>query len=157
SAEYGESLATVTSAVTKSGTNEFRGSALFFLQDDALSATPVFAGVNPPYSSDRYGFTIGGPFTKDRTHFFESYEGRRSRTTNVVVSPLAAGTFAQDDEDEHLVFFKVDHLLNDDHQVTARYNGQFFRWHNEPGGLSLPGSGTEYKNDVNTVLITDRA
>jgi hypothetical protein len=38
----------------------------------------------------------------------------------------------------------------------VRYNGQFFRWHDEPGGLSLPGTGTEYKNDVHTMLATHR-
>src|SRR4029453_2909301 len=37
-----------------------------------------------------------------------------------------------------------------------RYNGQFFRWHDEPGGLTLPGTGTHYKNDVHTFLTTDR-
>src|ERR1051325_769045 len=37
SAEYGETLATVTSAVTKAGTNDFRGAALFFQQHDARS------------------------------------------------------------------------------------------------------------------------
>src|SRR6185295_14567869 len=43
SAEFGESLATVTSAVTKSGTNEFHGSGLLFVQNDALNWTPAFA------------------------------------------------------------------------------------------------------------------
>lgn len=158
SAEYGESLATVTSAVTKSGTNEFHGSGLFFIQDDALNATPALALVNPPAGSERYGFTLGGPFAKDRTHFFESYEGRRSRNRNPVVSPDPewVGAAVPDEEDEHLAFFKVDHRLSEQHQMTARYNGQFFRWRDEPGGLSLPGTGTEYKNDVHTVLATDR-
>ncbi len=158
SAEYGESLATVTSAVTKAGTNEFHGSGLLFFQDDALNATPAFALVNPPAASERYGFTLGGPFAKDRTHFLESYEGRRSRNHNIVVSPHpeGAGAFVSDNEDEHLVFFRVDHRRSERHLMMGRYNGQFFRWHNEPGGLSLPGAGTEYRNDVHTILATDR-
>jgi hypothetical protein len=158
SVEYGESLATVTTAVTKSGTNDVHGSALFFLQDDMLNATPTFATVKPPAASDRYGFTIGGPFAKDRTYFFESYEGRRSRGRNIVVSPnpQANGAAVPDDEDEHLAFFRVDHRLGDEHNVMGRYNGQFFRWHDEPGGLSLPGTGTQYRNDVHTILASDR-
>jgi hypothetical protein len=158
SAEYGESLASVTTAVTKSGTNEFHGAALFFLQDAELSTTPVFALVNTPFSSARYGFTLGGPFAKDRTHFFESYEGRRLRSSNPVVSPDPAtvGAVASDTEDEHLAFFRVDHRVNDEHQFSGRYNGEFFRWHNEPGGLSLPGVGTQYKSDVHTLLASDR-
>ena len=155
SAEFGEALATVTSAVTKAGTNEFRGAGLLFVQDDALNATPTFAIRKPPLSAQQFGFTLGGPFVKDRTHFFSSYEGRRSRNHNIVVSPAALGVAVPDDEDEHLGFFRVDHQLGQRQLITARYNGQFFRWHHEIGGLGLPGTGTAYTNDVHTVLVTD--
>ena len=155
SAEFGEALATVTSAVSKSGTNEFRGSALFFLQNDALNATPEFALQNPPAGSQQYGFTLGGPFVRDRTHFWGSYEGRRTRNHNIVVSPAAQGAIVPNDEDEHLAFFRVDHQRGERHLLMARYNGQRFRRHNEPGGLSLPGTGTAITNDVHTALLTD--
>jgi len=155
SAEFGESLAAVTSAVTKAGTNQFRGTGLFQLQDDAMNAPPVFAPTKPPSSSQQFGITLGGPLIKDRTHFFGSYEGRRSRNRNIVVSPAAFEATVPDDEDEHLAFFRVDHQISGQHAMTARYNGQRFRWHNEPGGLSLPGTGTSFVNDVHTALFTD--
>ena len=155
SAEFGEALATVTSAVTKSGTNEFRGAGLLFVQDDALNATPTFAIRKPALSAQQFGFTLGGPFVKDQTHFFGSYEGRRSRNHNIVVSPAAFGVAVPDNEDEHLGFFRVDHQLGQRQLITTRYNGQFFRWHREIGGLGLPGTGTAYTNDVHTVLVTD--
>jgi len=156
SAEYGEALATVTSAVTKGGDDQLRGSALLFVQDSALNEPPEFSPFNPPSSTERYGFTIGGPFVKGQTHFLESYEGHRARNNNVVISPAADGQIVPDNEDEHLEFFRVDHRLGNTHFLTSRYNGQFFRWHNEPGGLTLPGSGTQYVNDVHTWLTTDR-
>jgi hypothetical protein len=158
SAEYGDALATVTTALTKSGGDEFRGSALLYLQNSALNAPPEFAPVNPPSSTERYGFTFGGPLTrnKDITHFLESYEGRRSRGNNIVVSPAAAGRSVRDNEDEHLIFFRVDHRPNANHLMMSRYNGQFLRAHNEPGGLNLPGTGTSLTNDVHTWLTTDR-
>src|SRR5262249_22176349 len=148
----------ITSAVTKSGTNDLRGSALFFYQGKALNATPVFALINPPANAERYGVTVGGPVVKDRTHFLASYEGWRARAQNIVVSPdpEISGAFVPDNQDEHLGFFRVDHRRSDRHAMTARYNGQFFRWHREPGGLSLPGTGTHYTNDVHTILATDR-
>jgi hypothetical protein len=59
--EYGEALASVTSAVTKSGTNERHGSALLFAQAGVLNDQPVFAAAKPGGGSARYGFTIGGP------------------------------------------------------------------------------------------------
>jgi hypothetical protein len=158
SAEYGDALATVTTALTKSGSDEYRGSALFYVQNSALNAPPEFAPVKPPSSTERYGFTFGGPLTRSRevTHFLESYEGRRSRGNNIVVSPAAAGQSVRDNEDEHLIFFRVDHRPNPNHLMMSRYNGQFLRAHNEPGGLNLPGSGTSLTNDAHTWLTTDR-
>lgn len=158
SAEYGDALATVTTALTKSGDDEFRGSALLYVQNSALNEPPEFAAVNPRSSSERYGFTFGGPLTgnKNRTHFLESYEGRLARGKNIVVSPAAAGRSVPDNEDEHLIFFRIDHRVDPNHLVMSRYNGQFLRWHNERGGLDLPGTGTAYTNDVHTWLTTDR-
>src|SRR6185436_9974502 len=75
SAEFGESLATVTSASTNSGTNEMHGSALLFIQNDALNSRPAFTTEKPPYNAQRFGFTIGGPIAQNLTHYFTSYEG----------------------------------------------------------------------------------
>jgi hypothetical protein len=155
SAEFGEALASVTSVVTQAGTNEFRGSALLFVQDDHFEEPPVFAAAKPDHSAARYGVTAGGPLARDRTFLFASYEGRRSRSHNIVVSPLAAGAAVPDDEDEQLLFARVDHQNGPEHLMALRYNRQRFDWHNEPGGLSLPGTGTAYQNDVDTILFTD--
>jgi hypothetical protein len=158
SAEYGEAMATVTTAITRSGTDRIRGSALFFLQNDALDAAPVFAASAPPQDAERFGFTIGGPVVRERTHFFESYEGRRSRNHNIVFPTAAPDLerFVPDNEDEHLLFVRLDHRAADRHALSARYNGQRFRWRNQPGGLTRSGSGTMYRNDVQTVLASDR-
>jgi carboxypeptidase family protein/TonB-dependent receptor-like protein len=158
SAEYGDALATVTTALTRSGDDTYHGSALMFVQNSAFDSPPAFAPDNPPSDTERFGFTLGGPLTKDRerTHFLESYEGRRSRTRNIVVSPAAAGASVPDNEDEHLIFFRVDHHPTPNHLLMSRYNGQFLRWHSEHGGLDLPGTGIAYTNDVHTWLTTDR-
>ncbi|MFN7916373.1 MAG: TonB-dependent receptor [Vicinamibacterales bacterium] len=154
SPEYGEALASITSAVTRSGTNVHQGSVLLFGQAGVLNDQPVFASRKLPGSSLRFGATLGGPLTLDRTFYFASYEGRRSRAKNIVVSPAAADAEVPSDEDEHLAFLKVDHRVSTNDLVTMRYNGQRFRWHNEPGGLWLPGSGTQYTNDVHTGLLS---
>jgi hypothetical protein len=158
SAEYGDALATVTTALTRSGEDVYHGSALLFAQNSALDSPPAFAAEKPPSDTERFGFTLGGPLTKDRerTHFLESYEGRRSRTRNIVVSPAAAGQDVPDNEDEHLIFLRVDHRPSPNHLLMSRYNGQFLRWHSEHGGLDLPGTGVAYTNDVHTWLTTDR-
>jgi hypothetical protein len=155
SAEFGEALASVTSVTTKAGTNALHGSALLFLRDSALDAVPAFATETPPGSAQQYGFSIGGPVVKDRTHYFVSVEGRRSRDQGIVVSPAAANALVPNRQDEHLVFLRVDQQRSGRHLVSARYNGQRFRWHFEPGALTLPGSGTKHATTVHTFLVTD--
>lgn len=152
--EYGEVLASVTSAVTRSGSDQRHGSLLFFGQTGVLNDQPVFASEKPPASSLLFGFTIGGPVTRDRTFYFASYEGRRARSNNFVVSPVAPQVAVPNDEDEHLAFFRIDHRFNANNLMAARYNGQWFKWLNENGGLWLPGSGIKYRNDVHTALFT---
>jgi outer membrane receptor protein involved in Fe transport len=152
--EYGEALSSITSATTRSGTNEHHGSALLFVQAGALNDQPVFAARKPPASSARFGFTMGGPISEDRTFYFASYEGRRSRSNNFVVSPAAPLAEVPDNEDEHLAFVKIDHRLASNDLISIRYNGQWFDWHNEPGGLLLPGNGTSYRTDVHTALLS---
>lgn len=156
SAEYGDALASVTTAVTNSGTNESHGSALFFFQHGSLNDIPAFAVENPPFGQQRYGLTYGGPIVKDRTHVFTSYEGRRQRGHGIVVSPLVeSGTLTDNNEDEHLFFVRLDHKPSQRDLFSARYNGQRFRWHDEPGGLSLPGVGVDLHDDVHTTLFTN--
>jgi len=62
--------------VTKSGTNEFHGSAFYYRSDDSLAGTKS-EGENlniGNFSEDTYGFTLGGPIIKDKLFFFTSYE-----------------------------------------------------------------------------------
>src|SRR4029453_13286017 len=116
---------------------------------------PAFAGETPPGGAQQYGFSLGGPLVKDRTHYFVSFDGRRSRDHNIVASPAAPGVLAPDRQDEYLGFVRLDQQRSGRHLISGRYNGQRFRWHLEPGGLTLPGSGTNYATDVHTVLATD--
>jgi carboxypeptidase family protein/TonB-dependent receptor-like protein len=155
SAEYGEALATVTLAVTNSGTNTLKGSAFLFGQSGVLNDRPAFTPRRPPYSSERFGGTLGGPLMKDRTHFFVSYEGNLVRGKRIVTSPEQNGAEAKNNQHEELLFFKIDHKVSRRDLLTARYNGQWFDWHDEPGGLTLAGNGTNYHNDTHTFLVSD--
>src|SRR5262245_20265018 len=90
SAEFGEALASVTSVTTKAGTNVFHGSALLFVRDDALDAVPPFATQKPASGAQQFGASLGGPLELNRMHFFASYERRRARDHNIVVSPATS-------------------------------------------------------------------
>jgi outer membrane receptor protein involved in Fe transport len=78
SAEFGRTSGGIINAVTKSGTNSFRGSAFGFFQDNSWNSKSRFAELNnledAETSYKQFGGTIGGPIKKDFAHFFFSYE-----------------------------------------------------------------------------------
>jgi hypothetical protein len=81
SAKFGRTGGGLTTAITKSGTNEFHGDVWEFLRNDKLDANNFFAnasGANlPPFRQNQFGGTVGGPILRNRTFFFGSYEGLR--------------------------------------------------------------------------------
>src|SRR5258705_1068804 len=75
SAEYGRGSGGVVNAITKSGTNQFHGSAYEFVRNSAFDARNFFDLQNvPPFHRDQYGGAVGGPIRKDKTFFFTNYE-----------------------------------------------------------------------------------
>ena len=80
-AEYGRNSGAVVNVVTKSGTNDFHGSAYEFFRNTVLNARPFTfqPAPKPPFNQNQFGGTFGGPIKKDKTFFFASYEGRRIR------------------------------------------------------------------------------
>jgi len=84
-AEFGRSSSGFVNVVTKSGTNEFHGSAHGFFKNDSLSAAPKRAdGTTKPafdFSQTQAGATLGGPFVKDSLFFFGSFDYQRGRST----------------------------------------------------------------------------
>ncbi|MEM7549649.1 MAG: carboxypeptidase regulatory-like domain-containing protein [Bacteroidota bacterium] len=63
-------------AVTKSGTNEFEGSAFFFHRADALQSDFNIEGERrqEDFFTSQYGFSFGGPIIKNKLHFYTVYE-----------------------------------------------------------------------------------
>jgi hypothetical protein len=81
SAEYGRVGGAVISAVMKSGTNDFHGSAYEYLRNTDLNATGFLFSpavfVKPTLQRNQFGATIGGPIVKNKLFFFGDYEGLR--------------------------------------------------------------------------------
>jgi hypothetical protein len=94
SAEYGRSSAIVNMTL-KSGTNQFHGDTYEFVRNSDLDANDFFFNSQglpiPHYAQNDFGSTLGGPIRHDKTFFFLSYEGFRSRTSAagqaLVISP----------------------------------------------------------------------
>ncbi len=80
-AEFGHGGGAIINAVTKSGTNQFHGSAFEFLRNSAMDARNFFdLNANKlPFKRNQFGASLGGPIIKDRAFIFGSYEGLRRR------------------------------------------------------------------------------
>ena len=78
-AEVGRSAASVINVVTRSGTNALRGSAGFFIRDDAWQGLPSTLDENaetPPFGRRHLSGSIGGPIQRDRLFWFAAGEFR---------------------------------------------------------------------------------
>ncbi|MEZ5355984.1 MAG: TonB-dependent receptor [Bryobacteraceae bacterium] len=101
SAEYGASAGAVVNVVTKSGSNQFHGSAFEFLRNSSFDARDFFTPADrdkPLYIQHQYGGSLGGPIKRNRAWFMGSYQRTHISEGDNVVStvPLAdhkAGRF----------------------------------------------------------------
>lgn len=82
-AEFGRAAGSVVNIITKSGSNEFHGSAFIFHNDTALNSRSNLDERNFPRApfrdENQFGGTLGGPILKNRTFFFGSLQRWRDR------------------------------------------------------------------------------
>ena len=93
-AESGGSNGGQIEIVTKSGTDQYHGSAFEYLRNSALDARSPFDGSSlPPFRMNQFGATIGGPIVKDQTFFFASYEGLVQRQGKTQIASVPSPSF----------------------------------------------------------------
>src|SRR3954463_10313224 len=87
-AEFGRSGGGFVNIITKSGTNDFHGSAHYFGKYDALSADfshtfPAggITGFTPDFQQHQFGATLGGPIARDKVFFFLAYDQQEYNET----------------------------------------------------------------------------
>ncbi len=77
-AETGAAGGAQINVVSKTGTDEFHGSAFYAVRNDALDARSPFDGSTlPPFTLNQFGASVGGPIVKDKAFFYANYEGLR--------------------------------------------------------------------------------
>src|SRR5688572_334595 len=158
-AAYGRSNGGVLDVVTRSGSNERRGSWFTLLRDESVSArtfSEQLAGLEKqPHERYQFGGSLGGPIVRDRVHYFGAYEYTSQDTTQIVNT---LGAFPADDGPfpvafrEHLFTGKVSATLDPNQYLTVRYG----RDHNrQPAGVgpriahSAWATGTSSFDSVN--------
>lgn len=171
SAEFGKAGGGALNVISKSGTNQFDGSAFLFFRNDSLNAKEFFQryrrydlGGNPvgdplnvvkaPFDQVQWGATLGGPVEKDQTFFFAAFERQDAKTNNfVTIDPAAAAVIsragfpvevgAASEKDLRDTFLaKVDHHWNPKHRLAVR--GQYGEFSDEGGygGTAARSAGT---------------
>jgi hypothetical protein len=93
SAEHGSATGAIVSIVTKSGTNEFHGSAFEYLRNGNLNARNFFMEDHDILKRNQFGGTLGGPVAKNKLFFFGSYQKTIVRNiggSSTAVVPTAA-------------------------------------------------------------------
>ena len=94
-ADYGKTSGGVVNAVTRSGSNDWHGTAYEFLRNSALDARNEFdaPGQIAEFRRNQFGGSVGGAIVKDRTFIFGNYEGLRqyqgANVSSVVPSAAA--------------------------------------------------------------------
>lgn len=172
SAEFGKASGGVVNIVTKSGTNEWKGNAFFFLRDESLNAKEHFERFNEfgdavsrdkaPFKQHQYGATLGGPLRKDRTFFFLSFERLDAQANNfVTIDPTAAevlrskgfpvelGNVPYDVKVSQAVA-KVDHQWSPNHNLVFRVS-----WADTENENIEPFGGTVARSRGAVQLRTD--
>ncbi|HEV7377884.1 MAG TPA: TonB-dependent receptor [Pyrinomonadaceae bacterium] len=90
--EFGRTPGAQVSIITRSGSNEFRGTLSNYFRNDALDASDWFANSRglrrPAIRQNDFGGVLGGPIKKDRAFFFFSYEGLRLRQPQVAITEV---------------------------------------------------------------------
>jgi hypothetical protein len=157
-AEFGRTTGAIINAVTKQGSNEFRGSAFGYFQDAALTERDYFAELNdlpkPDTSQQQFGGTIGGPIVRDRAHFFFSLERVRI-DEGVTVNIPARPEFNATATEQTRVWNTVTRF---DHQINAN-NTWGVRWLREDspqrnqliGDVTLDAAREEFDVDQTVV------
>ncbi len=131
-AQYNRGIGGIVNVVTKSGSNAYHGSVFGFFRDDSLRSNDAISrGVGnpkPPFDSQQFGGTVGGPIKKDRWFFFYSYERQQEDTSRVFNT---GGAFPELDGDvtptpfrQNLHLVRLDGQLTQDHSWFARYAEQ---------------------------------
>ena len=177
-AQFGRASSGVVNIVTQSGTNSWRGRAYGFLRNQRLDARNPLAPRKDLLTQTQYGGSVGGPLLRNRTFLFSNFEQTR-RNDSLVITISPANVAAINDQlnqinfagprietgivpgglDSTNLFARVDHQLNNSHQLSVRYSVYDFSALNSRtvGGLNSVSRGTNLNNRDQTIAVSSLA
>ncbi|MGH9256681.1 MAG: TonB-dependent receptor, partial [Vicinamibacterales bacterium] len=137
-AEYGGASGVIVNAVTKSGTNEFRGSGYYYGQDDRFNSTNYFTKLEgrskPESGNDIIGVSIGGPIVRNKAFFFFNTERQWLQDALDLKFPAEAAPLATSFSDAYDVNL-TKYFARVDYQLTPGNNLRFSTIWNPNDGI----------------------
>lgn len=123
SAEYGFTAGGTVNLVTKSGTNNWHGTAYEFLRNDKLDARNTFAAKKLPLRYNQFGGSLGGPIIKNKTFGFFNFEEYLLRKSTPRISTTPISTWRGGDFSNYLTSAGVMIPIYDPATLRANPNG----------------------------------
>lgn len=152
--EIGQSAGGALSIVTRSGGNDIAGSVFGFYRADELREPGALEQDKLPYKRTQFGFTIGGPVTRDRIHYFVSAEQINEDNIALFRPKGAFASQAADVDhpfDQTLGFAALDYILSEGQRLSGRLVFERYREENFrvgiDGGVRSPANGLEVHRD----------
>lgn len=157
-AEFGRTAGAIINAVTKQGTNSFKGSAFGFFKDASLTAQDYFSKKNnlgkPDTKEQQWGGTLGGPIMRNRAHFFGSLERvviDEGITINLPARPALNTTTTEATRVWNTVM-RLDHQISANHTWGVRWLREYSPQYNQIiGDVSLAASREE--DDLDQTVV----
>ena len=141
--------------VTRSGGNDFHGSAFFFYRDHNMAAYPYLAHdpnepASPYFARQQEGFWVGGPIKKEKLFFFSSLEHLKQTAvfsafpSNPLLMGLGANTASPYHANE--LTERLDWRINDRNNAFLRYSHDGNNSYAPPGNGDLPSDWNSNTN-----------
>lgn len=158
SAEFGRAGGAVINVITKSGTNDFHGTAFWFYRDRSLNARDLISSnanrAKAAYHFNQFGGNVGGPIIKEKLFFFFDYDAQRNKLAQITFLQLPTGfapatTFETQalayltgrlgtylrTTDNDVYLLKGDWVINNSNTLNVRWNrGRFTGGNGESSG-----------------------
>ena len=175
-AEFGRASGGVVNILTKSGTNDLRGSLYGFFRNQRFDARNPLAPTKDLLTQAQYGGTIGGPLRRERTFFFSNFEQtRRNYSAVLTISPASVNSInnrlravnyqgplvstgvVPASFDTTNFFTRIDHSINQRNQLSGRYSLYHIEAVNSRnvGGLNAVSRGTGLSATDQTVVVSN--
>ena len=140
-ATQGRSTQVQVNAVTKAGTNRYQGTAAGYFRSARFNSKDFILNRVTPFSDQQASATFGGPFVKDKFHFFGYYDGERKPDSYAYTSPYPRFNAVLTDVRmvlrDHKWGGRSDYQFSSNTRLMVRANGWLL---DQPGASNTGGS-----------------